>query len=212
MNGPIIAVLRGVDSTSPSTSHLIAALAEGGIRTVELAFSASARESWRGTARLIGSLVRRFGGEVEIGAGTVLFAEQVELAAEAGARFMVSPVVDEGIIRLARGRGLEVLPGAFTPTEIARAASAGAGAVKVFPAGAVGPSYIRALSAPLSHVSFWAFGGVTLQSIGAYRSAGCVGVGISSPLLDRVALSRGDFASISATARRFVSAWEGQRI
>ena len=120
---------------------------------------------------------------VLLGAGTVRTAEQVEQAAAAGARFCVSPNVDPDVIREALAQGLEPLPGTFTATEVATALDAGARAVKVFPAGPVGPAYLRALKGPFEDALLIPTGGIRHDAVGEWLTAGAVAVGLGSDLV-----------------------------
>lgn len=128
----------------------------------------------------------------DVGAGTVLTAEDAARAGQAGARFLVTPTVPSAEIL---AHGLPVLAGAFTPTEILRAYQAGAAAVKVFPAGVLGPQYVAAVRAPLPEIPLVAVGSIALEEVGAYLQAGAVAVGLGNPLV-------GDLDAIPERAAR----------
>lgn len=117
---------------------------------------------------------------VRVGAGTVRDATEVRAAADGGAEFVVTPVLDETVIGACLDLGLPCIAGAFTATEVARAWDLGASAVKVFPAGALGPSYLTAVRGPLPHVPLVATGLVTGDDAAAYLDAGALAVGIGS--------------------------------
>ena len=141
----IIAIIRGF---SPDEClRLAEAYREGGIRMVEVTFNQRDRSDWANTAAAIRMIGERFPGEVFAGAGTVLTAEQLKIAADAGAGYIITPSLDVEIVRAAVDAGLVAMPGAFTPTEIAQAYAAGASFVKVFPAVSLGPAYIKAIRA-----------------------------------------------------------------
>ena len=114
-----------------------------------------------------------------IGAGTVLSADEVRRAADAGARFVVSPAVIPEVITTALALGLTPVPGAFSPTEVQLARSLGVATIKLFPASSGGPGHLRALRGPFDGVRFVPTGGIGIDDIGGYLAAGaaCVGMG-----------------------------------
>ncbi|MFC4563406.1 bifunctional 4-hydroxy-2-oxoglutarate aldolase/2-dehydro-3-deoxy-phosphogluconate aldolase [Nocardiopsis mangrovi] len=148
------------------------------------------------------ALRERYGDEVPIGAGTVMTADDVSRAADAGARFIVCPHVDEAVIERAKALGLGVVPGAFTPTEIVHAVRLGADLVKVFPIGPVGAGYLRQLKGPLPDVPLLATGGVGADLARACLAEGCAGVGVGVQLLGDL----GDADALRAQTRRLVDA------
>jgi 2-dehydro-3-deoxyphosphogluconate aldolase/(4S)-4-hydroxy-2-oxoglutarate aldolase len=130
----------------------------------------------------------------------------------AGAAFVVSPTVDAGTIACCRRHGVAVLPGALTPTEVLGAWTAGADMVKVFPAGNLGgPSYIKALKAPLPQVELVPTGGVSLDNAVAFIRAGAAALGVGADLVDLNALRAGHAATITEKARRFLEAVRAAR-
>jgi len=140
-----------------------------------------------------------------VGAGTVLDAETALACIQAGARFVVSPVLDRGTVDCCRRHGVAVLPGALTPTEVLAAWQAGADLVKVFPAGAVGgASYLRSLKAPLPQVPLVPTGGVSLETAASFIQAGAAALGVGADLVDLEALREGKASLISERARRYV--------
>jgi 2-dehydro-3-deoxyphosphogluconate aldolase/(4S)-4-hydroxy-2-oxoglutarate aldolase len=110
--------------------------------------------------------------------------DQLEMAGDAGAEFIISPNVNRRIIRATRDMGLVSLPGALTPPRSPRRYDCGADAVKVFPAGNLGPSYIKALRAPMGHIPLLAVGGVNENNCGDFIAAGCAGVAVGGGLVD----------------------------
>jgi 2-dehydro-3-deoxyphosphogluconate aldolase/(4S)-4-hydroxy-2-oxoglutarate aldolase len=129
-----------------------------------------------------------------VGAGTVLSRDQLAAARRTGADFAVAPIVDPALVREATAAGMPFVPGALTPTEIATAWSAGATFVKLFPATAVGPAFVRELRGPMPDVELIPTGGVDAESARAFLDAGAAAVGIGS------AIVRAD----GATRRRIV--------
>ncbi len=198
----VIAIARGVYGEKLLSAA--SALMRGGVRAVEVTFDQ--RRGGADTVEAIRLLKAHLGGGMAVGAGTVLTLEQLALALEAGAEYVVSPNTDERIIRETKRMGLVSVPGAMTPTEIAFAASCGADIVKLFPAGSLGAGYFSAVTTPLSHIRCAAVGGVTLLNIAAFRRAGACAFGISSSLFDKALIDGGDFEAIGKNAEAFILA------
>ena len=160
----------------------------------------------------IRALVDKFGGRAVVGAGTVLDAEAARACIEAGAAFIVSPGLDLATIAAAHERGVPMMPGALTPTEVITAWKAGADMVKIFPASAVGgPKYLKALRGPLPDVKLLPTGGVNAATAGEYIAAGAAALGVGSELVDTAALARGDDALLTERARELVAAVQAAR-
>jgi 2-dehydro-3-deoxyphosphogluconate aldolase/(4S)-4-hydroxy-2-oxoglutarate aldolase len=192
--------------SSEIASRAVECMVAGGIDVVEITMTVP------GACNLIETLSVRYGERVLVGAGTVLDAATARRCLGAGARFIVSPATDEETIALCRSQGAPVLPGAMTPTEIVRAARAGADLIKVFPCGALGGArYIKALRGPLPNLRFVPTGGISEDTIGDYIRAGASAVGMGSELVDVVKLGQ-DAASLTAAARRCVEAVRSARI
>lgn len=194
----VMAIIRGRDQAAVVETAV--ALFEEGVRFVEVALTTvgalSAIEQIRSRAPQ-GSLV---------GAGTVLTATDVADVVAAGAQFIVTPAVAPSIEAGAQ-RGLPVAAGALTPTEAWTAVQRGASAVKLFPASAGGPAYLRALRDPLPDIPFLAVGGVGLDDVEAYLQAGAIGVGVGSPLVGDAA-SGGDLTALRDRARSYLAVAE----
>lgn len=174
-------------------------LADGGVRIMEVTLPSP------GSLDAIERARDKLGGEVIIGAGTVLFAADVLDAVSAGAQFVVAPNLDREVVAAAHKAGVGVLPGAFTPTEIITAWQAAPTAVKVFPATSLGPRYIRDLAGPLPDVPLVPTGGVDVNWALAYRAAGALAVGVGSQLIGD-ALTGGSLAELRIRAVAFVRA------
>ena len=201
----IIVIIRGV--YGDTLLRLTEALFRGGIRLMECTFDATGETPDAAVAENIRTLVERFKGDMTFGAGTVIRENQVALTAEAGGKFIVSPNADSDIIAATKRAGLVSIPGALTPTEIAAAHKAGADFVKLFPANAMGPYYLKAICAPLSHVNILAVGGVNEATVAQYAAAGACGYGIgASTVADPALIAAGDFAAIEQRAAAFVQA------
>jgi len=203
----LIAILRGVERGA--IAGTVEALSRGGIRLVEITLDQGNDEKLQVALDAIRWVSRELDGRVIAGAGTVLTPDQASWAVEAGARYIISPDTNPAVIRRTRELGALSIPGAFTPTEIAAAAAAGADLVKLFPAGVFGCEYIKAVRAPLSHVRLLAVGGVDVDNIRDFLRAGVAGFGIGSNLVDRALIARGAFDEIEARSRAFVLAVAG---
>lgn len=200
----VIAIVRGVD---PDTCLKVAqALYDGGIRLLEVTFPQKNPELFQKTADAIAALNREFAGRMRIGAGTVVTIEQVEMAAAAGAEYIISPNVDLDVIRRTRELGLVSLPGALTPSEVLTAHNAGADYVKLFPIGLMGPAYVKAIMAPISHVKMLAVGNISSDNAAEYLKTGILGVGVGGKLVNKDAIAAGDFAALTRAAEELVRA------
>lgn len=202
LDNKVIIILRGVEREK--LIPLLEALYSGGIRLAEITYSADGGTPDAVVANNIRLLSEAFDGRMTVGAGTVLTKEQVRLTAEAGGKFIISPDTNEAVIKESVRLGLVSIPGALTPTEAQSAHSYGADFVKLFPISSLGPSYIRAITAPLSHVRFLAVGGVNERNVGDYIRAGAVGVGIGGSLTSL--LSENNYEAITEMARKYVEA------
>ena len=140
-----------------------------------------------------------------VGAGTVLSVDEARAAVRHGARFLVSPVVDEAVIEEGRLLGVCVLAGCHTPTEMLRAHRAGVRVQKLFPAPSAGPDYVRACLGPLPFLRIVPTSGVTGENARAWLDAGCFAVGFVNSLFDAEDLRSGRFERIEDRARRFLA-------
>ena len=200
----VIAIIRGFE---PDVClHLAEAYLAGGIRAVEVTYVQTDRALWHQTTAAIKAIKDRFAGDLHVGAGTVLTSEQLTMTRDAGGEFMVAPNAKADLIRQCADLGLAPIPGALTPTEAVAAWEAGASFVKIFPAGNMGPAYVKALKAPLAHVPLLAVGGVTLGNAADFMKAGCVGIAVSGPLANREAIAAGQWDKIADIARAYVEA------
>lgn len=199
----IVAILRAEDSTRAEA--VVDTLVEAGIRCLELTMTT------RGALEVVERLAARIPDGVDLGMGTVLTAEEVDRAVDAGARFVVSPSVVPAVIGAAGRHRIASYPGALTPTEIHAAWAAGASAVKLFPGGSLGPGYLTAVRAPLPHIPIVPTGGVDVESVGAWLEAGSVAVGMGGPLIGDAMAPDGDLAALADRARAVCEAVAGVR-
>jgi 2-dehydro-3-deoxyphosphogluconate aldolase/(4S)-4-hydroxy-2-oxoglutarate aldolase len=192
----IIAIMRGIEGEN--LIHMVEALYEGGIRLAEVTLNTA------GALSAIRELRTRYDGKMFIGAGTVITLEKARQAMDHGAQFVVTPNVDKEIISLCLSNNIPITPGAFTPTEIVTAMSLGCQYIKLFPARALGPAYIRDVLAPLGDARLLAVGGVDARNIGDYIKAGAVGAGVGGSLC-KVPLN-GDYSTVAKEAVSLLAA------
>ena len=177
---------------------VVDALAEGGVRALEVTMTVP------GAIDLIRGLAPTLPSGFLLGAGTVLDVETAGRVIDAGARFVVSPVFRSRLIDTCHARGVPMMPGCFTPTEILEAWDAGADVVKIFPATALGPAFFKDVHGPLPSVKLMPTGGVTLENAGDWIRAGAVAVGVGTALLDAKAIAAGNYAVLRANAEKIV--------
>lgn len=201
LDNKLIAIVRGFaeDRMIP----LAQALGEGCIKMIEVTFNQSDPSSFPSTANAIRALAK---SGVMAGAGTVCSKEQLELAADAGARYIITPYTDAEIIAEIRKKGLVAIPGALTPTESMAAHNAGADFIKLFPIGSLGADYLKAVRAPLNHLKFLGVGGVNENNLKEYLAAGAVGFGVGGNLVNKDWIEAGEFDKITALAKKYVQA------
>jgi 2-dehydro-3-deoxyphosphogluconate aldolase/(4S)-4-hydroxy-2-oxoglutarate aldolase len=200
----IIPVVRA--TTSDEAVAAVDAIRAGGIPVLEITMTVP------GAIDIIRDLAAKLGDEALIGAGTVLDSDIARQCIDAGAKFIVSPALDVPTIETCATLEVPVFPGALTPTEVYTAWRAGADAVKVFPANAVGgATYLKSLKAPLPQIELIPTGGVSLKNVAEFIQAGALAVGIGADLVDIAAIRKGEGASISAKAREYVAAVKAAR-
>lgn len=189
-----VAVVRMPDSDR--LVRVVESIREGGVTAIEITMTTP------NALKVIEEVARRMGDVVEIGVGSVLDAATAHRAVDAGARYVVSPVFKKELIDAAHQRGVPVMPGAFSPTEIQTATEMGADVIKVFPADIVGMPFFKAVLAPLPHLKLMPTGGVSLTNAGEWIRAGAVAVGVGSALLDKRAIEEGNFQKLTENARQ----------
>ena len=194
----IIAIIRG-DFPFERLLAIAGAVAEGGVSVVEVTLNS------RGALEGIAALRRQAGDDMLIGAGTVRTLEEVNAALDAGAQFLVSPNFDPASVARSQEVGVLHLPGVFTASEAQTAYAAGCQMVKLFPADALGPRYLKALRAPLNDIDFVPTGGIEAANIVEYVRAGAVAFGVGSSL---VKSADQDLADLREKAARLAAAFQ----
>lgn len=193
----VIPVVRA--TSADEAMRAIDAIREGGISVLEITMTVP------GAVKVIEEVSARYGKDALVGAGTVLDPETATACISAGAQFVVSPVLNLLTIARCQEHDVVVMPGALTPTEVVQAWTAGADFVKVFPAGAVGgPSYLKALKAPLPQIELVPTGGVSLKTAADFIKAGAAALGVGADLVDIKAIREGQASLITERAKLFV--------
>ncbi len=193
------AILRTTE-TRAARPAMEAAL-QGGFKIIEFTMTTP------GALDLIGEFASRT--DIVVGAGTVLTADEARAAVEAGAGYLVSPVVDEAVIDAAIAMDVAVMPGTHTPTEMLRAHRAGAPLQKLFPAPGIGPAFVKACLGPMPFLRIVPTSGVDETNAAAYLQAGAFGVGFVAPLFDPGDMAAGRYDRIEQRARSLLAAVGG---
>jgi 2-dehydro-3-deoxyphosphogluconate aldolase/(4S)-4-hydroxy-2-oxoglutarate aldolase len=199
----IIAVVRADDPVQ--AVRAAGALLEGGIRAIELTFTTA------GAAEALAELRATYGATLLLGAGTIREPAQVEMAVQAGAGFLVTPHLRPDLLAAMLATGLPCLPGVLTPSEVAQALDAGAQAVKLFPAWAVGPRYIASLRGPFPALQVIPTGGIDADDLPAWFAAGALAVGVGGELVPQALLREGRWHDVTRRAERFAASLRAAR-
>ena len=193
----IVAILRGFPAGG--VMNIATALYDGGIRLMEVTLNSD------DALHLIRKISIEFENKMLVGAGTVLTVKDARSAIDAGAKFLISPMLDIDVIKTAKDNAVVSIPGAYTPTEIFIAYKNGADIIKIFPAQA--PDYLKQVLAPLNQVLLMPTGGIDVNNIEAYKKAGACSFGIGSSLVsNKEKMNELYFQNITTKAKRFVEA------
>lgn len=200
---PLMGILRGVQSDA--VDPIVETAVSSGLQTIEITMNTP------GAPDLIRNAVKCARGRLMIGAGTVLTSEHLKLALDAGAVFIVSPMLVYDVVEYCRDNEIPVFPGAFTPQEIYNAWIAGATMVKVFPTSFFGPDYIKEIKGPFNSVELMACGGVTAENIRSYFDSGASAVAFGGGVFREEWLKARDFDSIGGSIKALISAFKSGR-
>jgi len=192
---PIVGIIRGL--SLDQVKNILPVYAASGLSTLEITMNTKAAGDIIGFAR-------KSYPNLNIGAGTVCTEKDLMQALDAGAQFIVTPIIDKKVIRSCVKKKTPVFAGAFTPTEIYQAWSLGSSMVKVYPAKALGPGYINDVKAPLDQIKLMPTGGIGLDDIHAYKKAGADGFGIGSPLFVKQLIDEKNWDALKEHFKKFV--------
>jgi 2-dehydro-3-deoxyphosphogluconate aldolase/(4S)-4-hydroxy-2-oxoglutarate aldolase len=199
----VCAIVRG--TKIENACKIADALLAGGVNVIEVTFNTP------GAAEMIKELSEKYKDKMVVGAGTVLDPETARVAIMAGATFVLSPSLNIDVLRMCQRYSVLPVPGITTPTEAITAWENGASVVKIFPAGALGASYIKQMRGPFSQIDMMAVGGVSLDNIKDFIKAGACSVGIGSDLVDKKLVEAGKFDELTKRASNFINAIKAAR-
>ncbi|HTP81219.1 MAG TPA: bifunctional 4-hydroxy-2-oxoglutarate aldolase/2-dehydro-3-deoxy-phosphogluconate aldolase [Bacteroidota bacterium] len=188
-----VAVIRMTDSKK--LLRVVEAIGKGGVSVVEITMTVP------NAIAMIREAVASVGNDAIVGVGSVLDERTAQSAIDAGAQFVVGPVLKREIIEAAHKQDIPAIPGCFSPTEIQTAFEAGVDIIKVFPADVVGMAFFKAVLAPMPHLSLMPTGGVSLTNAGEWLLAGACAVGVGTALLEKKAIESGDYSRLTENAR-----------
>jgi 2-dehydro-3-deoxyphosphogluconate aldolase/(4S)-4-hydroxy-2-oxoglutarate aldolase len=194
---PVVGIIRNLPTAD--MIRIATSYADAGMTTLEITLNTP------GALETITALNNELGERLNIGAGTVCSLDELDLAINAGAGFIVTPVINEAVIRKCVENKISIFPGAYTPSEIYNAWSLGAEMIKVFPATRLGVEYIKDVLAPLNKIKLMPTGGVSLENCEAYFKAGASGVGMGSNLFPREMILAKDWVMLEAHFKSYVT-------
>lgn len=193
----VVAVIRLADANK--LVPVIEAVAKGGVRCIEITMTVP------NAIELIRQVSGTVSSDILIGAGTVTDAETARAVIDAGAQFVVSPILNPDVIAACKQADVYCAPGCFTPTEIFTAWKLGADVIKVFPATSLGPKYFKDIKGPFPQIPLMPTGGVSIDNAHEWIAAGAVAVGIGSDLLDKHAIDEGRYDVLTERAARMAA-------
>ncbi|MBN1293355.1 MAG: bifunctional 4-hydroxy-2-oxoglutarate aldolase/2-dehydro-3-deoxy-phosphogluconate aldolase [Candidatus Latescibacteria bacterium] len=193
----VVAAIRA--DSSESLIEVAKALEAGGAKFIEVTMSTP------NALKVIEALADTMGDRVGVGVGTVLDPETARAAILAGAEYIVSPTLRLSVIEMAKRYSKMVFPGAFTPTEILTAWEAGADMVKVFPAGRLGPEYMKDIHGPLPQIKLMPTGGVSIENCGEFIKKGASAVTAASCIAPKKDIAAGNWDSITRLAAQMIA-------
>ncbi len=197
---PILGILRGVEADE--IEPVVETVVSSGLKTIEITMNTP------GAPVLIQKMVKSARNRLEIGAGTVLKKDDLHSALDAGATFIVMPVLVEDVVQYCVKNSIPVFPGALTPQEIYNAWRAGATMVKVFPAKFFGQDYFKEIKGPFQNMELLACGGVSQDNIRSFFSSGASAVAFGGSVFKKEWLRKRDFSSIGNSIKALITAFK----
>ncbi len=193
---PLVGIIRNL--SMDEISKILPVYQAAGLTTIEITMNTPF------AAEIIRSATEQYKGKLNVGAGTVCSVDDLKMALEAGAQFIVTPILNPEVVKLCVKSKIPVFPGAYTPTEIYQAWELGADMVKVYPATALGPDYIRDVKAPLNKIKLMPTGGISLNNLEAFMKAGADGLGIGGQLFDKQLIKNQDWDGLLDHFKQYV--------
>ncbi len=197
---PIIGIMRNIPAQQ--VTIIAKKYAAAGLTCLEITMNSP------GAEKTIAGLVELYGDDLNIGAGTVCSMDDLERALNADAQFIVTPIINEEVIKTCVSKNIPIFPGAYTPSEIYKAWSLGATMVKLFPAGDLKPNYIKEVLAPLSFINLMPTGGITIENFTNFLAHGAKGVGVGSQLFPKDIIQREDWHALGRVYAQFVKKYK----
>jgi 2-dehydro-3-deoxyphosphogluconate aldolase/(4S)-4-hydroxy-2-oxoglutarate aldolase len=194
---PIVGIIRNL--SFDIVEKILPVYLSSGLTHVEITMNTPRAEE------IIKFAAQNYKGLLNIGAGTVCNTHDLKLALDAGAQFIVTPIIDAEVIKACVSLNIPVFPGAFTPTEIYQAWKMGATMVKVYPAASLGSNYIRDVKAPLNQIKLMPTGGINLDNIQAFMDAGADALGIGSQLFDKKLIKNEDWNGLELHFKKHIN-------
>ena len=194
---PIVGIIRNL--SFDTIEKILPIYLSAGLTTIEITMNTQAAEE------IIRFAADKYKGQLNVGAGTVCNADELDMAIRAGSQFIVTPILDPDVVRTCVSKNIPVFPGAYTPTEIYQAWKLGASMVKVYPATSLGPEYIKDVKAPLNKIKLMPTGGINLDNIQTFIKAGADGLGIGSQLFDKTLIKDENWKGLELHFKQYVS-------
>lgn len=193
---PVMGILRGIETSA--VKPLAEIILEAGMQTVEITMNTQA------AGKLIAAMIKSAKGKLTVGAGTVLNKEELKIALDSGASFIVMPVYIPRVAEHCLKTNIPFFPGALTPQEVYSAWKGGASMVKIFPASAFGPKYFKELKGPFNDLCLMAVGGIRIDNISEYFSCGAQAVAVGASIFNAEQIKQGEFKSIKQALAKVV--------
>ncbi len=197
---PIIGIVRGL--TREKLDHILPAYHSAGFRNIEVTLNTP------DAASIIQWLNEKYGEQMNVGAGTVCSPADLEKAVNAGAQFIVTPILNVDVIHSCVESKIPIFPGAYSPTEIYQAWEAGASMIKIFPASLGGVAYIKQIKGPLNNIKLLPTGGVSLENFSEFLQAGAEGFGIGGEIFDKKLIAANKWEELEEKMRHFFNKYQ----
>lgn len=194
---PVVGIIRNL--SFQEVENIFPIYKQSGLTTIEITVNTP------GAGEIIRYSIDHFGEELNVGAGTVCTLKDLSLALDSGAQFIVTPILNVEVIKACVERNIPVFSGAFTPTEIYKAWTAGSAMVKVFPATSLGPGYIKDILGPLNEINLMPTGGVNIDNAVDFLKAGAKGLGLGSQLFNKKHIKEKNWVALQHLFEEMVS-------